>query len=93
MSNIIEIKRRTKDIEKELQSEKGLAVPSDVYDQDGNFKKIDFHNGAGNFILEAVWDERDAQTKESRIAFRKWAYNMMKQKGYTVDLSKEVKDE
>ena len=78
-------------IKKELQSDKGNAVPTDVYDKDGNFKKIDFHNRAGNFILEAVWDERDAQNEENRIAFRKWAYSMMKQKGYAVDLLREVK--
>jgi len=94
MSNVISIKgRKTKDVEKELQSEKGLAIPTDVYDKDGNFKKIDFHNSSGNFIIEALWDERDLQNEENCIAFRKWAYNMMKQKGYIIDLTKEIKDE
>jgi len=86
MTNIIELKRRTKDIEKELASEKGLAIPSDVFDKEGNFKKIDFHNSAGNFILEAVWDDRDEQNEENSIAFRKWAYHMMKNKGYKVEI-------
>jgi len=93
MSNIIEMKRRTKDIEKELQAKKGTAHPTDVYDKEGNFKKIDFHNGAGNFILEAVWDERDAQNEENRLAFKKWAYNMMRQKGYSIDLPKKEKSD
>ena len=84
------MKRLTKDIEKELSSEKGRAIPTDVYDRDGNFKKIDFHNGSGNFILEAIWDERDEQNEENRVSFRKWAYHMMRNKGYTIDY-KEVK--
>jgi len=85
MTNVVQIKR-IRDIVKDLAAEKGLAVPTDVFDKEGNFKKIDFHNSSGNFILEALWDDRDDQTEENRIAFRKWAYHMMKNKGYAIEL-------
>ena len=33
------------------------AIPTDVYDKDGNMLRIDFHDGEGEFILQAVWDD------------------------------------
>jgi hypothetical protein len=60
------------------------AIPMDVYDKDGNLTRIEFADGAGDHILDAVWDTNDEQNSENRIAFRKWAYNFMGNKGYEV---------
>ena len=60
------------------------AIPTDVYDKDGNMLRIDFHDGEGDFILQFLWDETDAQTSENRIAFREWAYKWMRDKDYEV---------
>ena len=58
------------------------AIPIDVYDKDGNMLRIEFNDGDGEHIIDAVWDESDEQTSENRTTFRKWAYNLIKQKGY-----------
>ena len=60
------------------------AIPTDVYDKEGNMLRIDFHDGAGDFILQFIWDENDAQTSEKRIAFREWAYKWMRDRDYEV---------
>lgn len=61
-----------------------LLIPIDVYDKEGNLTKIDFYNTEAEFIIQADWDENDAQTSKNRIAFRKWAYRMMENLGYEV---------
>lgn len=60
------------------------AIPIDIYDKDGNMLKIEFNDGEGNHILDAVWDETDPQTAKNREAFRRWAYKMVERKGYKV---------
>lgn len=60
------------------------AIPIDVYDKDGNMLRVEFHDGEGEHIIDAIWEETDEQTSENRTAFRKWAYNLIEQKGYTL---------
>ena len=64
---------------------KGLVIPTDIY-KDGDLISIEFSRPDGEFILNAVWDENDEQTSDNRVAFRKWAYHMIKQMGYEVNL-------
>lgn len=58
--------------------------PTEIFNDNGDLQKIEFHTLRGQFVIEALWDERDAQTEENRQAFRKWAYNMMRNKDYKV---------
>jgi hypothetical protein len=60
------------------------VIPTDVYDKDGNLVSIEFHNEAGDFEIQAVWDNRDPQDSEHRVAFREWAYRMIEQKDLEV---------
>jgi len=60
------------------------AIPVDVYDRDGNMIRIEFNDMEGNHILDAQWDQNDEQTSENREAFRKWAYNFVRNKDYEV---------
>ena len=60
------------------------AIPIDVYDKDGNMVKIEFNEGTGEHIIDAIWDPIDPQTAKNREAFRKWAYTMIERKGYEV---------
>lgn len=60
------------------------TIPTDVYDKDGNMVRIEFHDGAGEHIIDVVWDENDEQTSKNRESFRKWAYTMLEQKGYVL---------
>ena len=60
------------------------AIPIDVYDKDGNMLRIEFNDGEGEHIIDALWDPNDEQTSENRIKFRKWAYKTLEQKGYTL---------
>jgi hypothetical protein len=61
-----------------------IAIPTDIYDKDGNMVKIEFNDTAGEHVIDAIWDERDEQTSENRIEFRKWAYRQLEQQGYEV---------
>lgn len=60
------------------------AIPVDVYNQDGDMVRIEFHDLEGNHIIDAQWDPTDEQTSEKREAFRKWAYNFVRNKNYEV---------
>jgi hypothetical protein len=61
------------------------AIPTDVYDKEGNLTEIEFHNPDGDFIIVAHWDHTDKQTSPNREKFRKWAYRMVGQLDYEVD--------
>jgi hypothetical protein len=58
-------------------------IPTDIY-EDGDLIKIEYHNEAGEFVIEAVWDPEDEQTSENRVKFREWATRLLDQKGYEV---------
>ena len=60
------------------------VIPTDVYDKDGNLSHIEFHNEAGGFEIQVVWDDNDPQDSEHRVAFREWAYRMINQKDLEV---------
>jgi len=60
------------------------AIPVDVYDKEGSLMRIEFNEGNGEHIVDAVWDETDEQTSENRTQFRKWAYNHMRNQGWEV---------
>ena len=61
-----------------------IAIPVDIYDKNGNMIKIEFNTPSGEHVIDAVWDERDEQTSENRIEFRKWAYRQLEQQGHEV---------
>lgn len=57
----------------------------DVYGKDGDLLKVEAYEfGTGNFILQFLWDEHDAQTSENRTEFRKWISRHLRQTGYNV---------
>jgi hypothetical protein len=62
------------------------AIPQDVLDKEGNMTGIEFYDQLGSFIVFAEWDEQDEQTVQNREAFRKWAYHMIKNLDYEVQL-------
>ena len=80
-------KKLTSTFKKELQAAKGIAYPTEILATNGELQKIEFHDVDGNFIIEALWDPNDKQTSEYHDLFRKWAYSIMKDKGYKVILS------
>jgi hypothetical protein len=61
------------------------VIPIDVYDKDGNLVKIEVTDSSGEFIIQALWDENDAQTHENRIKFREWTYNHLRRIGHEID--------
>lgn len=56
----------------------------DIYDKDGNLVRIEAFKESGEFLMQFLWDERDAQTSENRVEFRKWANRHLKQSGHEV---------
>ena len=60
------------------------AIPVDVYDKDGSLIKIEFNDGSGEHIVDAIWDPTDEQTSENRVKFREWAYRFIETKEYEV---------
>lgn len=62
------------------------AIPTDIYDKEGNLTRIEVSTEAGDHIADFQWDPSDEQTSENRITFRKWVYTFLEQrKGYEVD--------
>jgi hypothetical protein len=62
------------------------VIPTDIYDKEGDLIKIEFHDTDGDFVIQAMWDENDPQDSEHREKFRVWAYRMVGQLGYKVNL-------
>jgi hypothetical protein len=60
------------------------AIPVDVYDKEGNMLRIEFSDATGEHILDAVWDANDEQTSDNRVAFRKWAYNHVRNQDWEI---------
>lgn len=60
------------------------VIPVDVYNRDGEMIKIEFSDMNGEHIIDAVWDPTDEQTSANREAFRKWAYDFLRNKDYEV---------
>ena len=67
-----------------MSEKKGIALPVDVYDSDGNMTRIEFTDSNGKHILDAVWDKSDAQTSENRTHFRVWAYDFLTSRGWEI---------
>ena len=61
------------------------AIPTDIYDKEGNMLRIEFHDNKGDFAFQVLWDPRDEQTSTNREALRKYAYRMAEQLGYEVN--------
>ena len=60
------------------------AIPTEMYDKDGNLEMIQYHDEEGKFIIQAVWDDMDEQTAENRAEFRKWANRWLTQNDWGV---------
>ena len=67
-----------------MSEKKGIALPIDIYDSDGNMVRIEFTDSNGKHILDAVWDDSDAQTSENRTHFREWAYKFLINQGWEI---------
>lgn len=52
----------------------------DIYDKDGNLVRIETYKMDGEHFLDFLWDERDEQTSDNRLEFRKWVRRFLKQK-------------
>jgi hypothetical protein len=61
------------------------AIPTDIYNKDGELVEIEFYTPEGEFIIVATWDQSDEQTSANREEFRKWAYRMVARLNYEVD--------
>ena len=61
-----------------------MVTTQDIYDREGNLLRIEAYKPDGEFLMQFLWDERDEQTSENRIEFRKWANRHLKQSGYKV---------
>lgn len=61
--------------------------PKPIYNENSDLVRIEFYDTeTGIFEIEAVWDDRDDQTKDNQEAFTKWAYNHMRDRGDEVEL-------
>lgn len=61
-----------------------MVTTHDIYDKDGNLLRIEAYKNDGDFLMQFLWDERDEQTSENRIEFRKWVTRHLKQSGHKV---------
>lgn len=52
----------------------------DIYDKNGNLLRIETYTLQGEHFLDFLWDERDEQTSDNRLEFRKWVKRFLKQK-------------
>ena len=67
-----------------MSDSKGRLIPVDVYDRDGNMIRVEFSDKNGDHVLDVVWDENEEQSSENRVAFRKWAYNHLRNQGWEI---------
>lgn len=48
------------------------TVQTEIFDKDGNLTKIEIYLSNGEHLFDALWDPRDEQTHDNRVAFREW---------------------
>jgi hypothetical protein len=58
------------------------ARQKEIHDNDGNLTKIEVTLENGEHLFDVLWDDRDEQTEENRVAFREWAKRMVKRNGH-----------
>jgi hypothetical protein len=56
----------------------------DIYNKEGDLVRIETYKESGEHLLDFLWDERDEQTSEKRVEFRKWVTRHLKQAGHEV---------
>ena len=56
----------------------------DIYNKEGELVRIEAYKESGEHLLDFLWDDREAQTSENRIEFRKWVTRHLKQAGHEV---------
>lgn len=61
-----------------------MVTIQDIYDREGNLLRIEAYKPDGDFLMQFLWDKREAQTSENRIEFRKWVNRHLKQSGHKV---------
>jgi hypothetical protein len=52
-------------------------IAKEIFDDEGKLTHIEYTNGYGEHVIDAVWDERDEHTPEKIEAFREWASKML----------------
>jgi hypothetical protein len=58
------------------------ARQKEIHDNEGNLTKIEVILENGEHLFDVLWDDRDEQTEENRVAFREWAKRMVKRNGH-----------
>lgn len=62
-----------------------MAVTTiDIYNKEGELVRVEAYKESGEHLLDFQWDERDEQTSENRVEFRKWVTRHLKQAGHEV---------
>jgi len=56
----------------------------DIYNAEGELVRIEAYHENGEHVADFLWDERDPQTSDSRVEFRKWVTRHLKNKGLEV---------
>jgi len=56
----------------------------DIYNKEGELVRIEAYEPSGEFLMQFLWDERDEQTSDNRVEFRKWVTRHLKQAGHEV---------
>jgi len=56
----------------------------DIYDKEGSLLRTEAYKESGEHLLDFLWDERDEQTHDNRVEFRKWVLRHLKQSGHEV---------
>ena len=54
------------------------TVQTEIFDKDGNLTKIEVYLSTGVHLFDVLWDPRDEQTHENRVAFREWTNRLIK---------------
>lgn len=56
----------------------------DIYDKEGQLLRTEAYKESGEHLLDFIWDEREEQTHDNRVEFRKWVVRHLKQAGHEV---------
>lgn len=60
------------------------TVQTEIFDKDGNLTKIEIYLENGEHLFDALWDPRDEQTHDNRVAFREWTNRQIRNHDHEV---------
>jgi len=61
-----------------------MLIPTDIFDEDKNFLRIDFYDLDAKFVFTIEWNKAYKQSESNNQIFREESYEIAERRGYEI---------